>query len=143
MAEIKKVGKTAESGDPKWPGSTAGITSVGFTPPVLADKVPEPGETPPEPTIKIAGLETLKDKPNTELKEAGDTVVGTYQPTEEELAKLAMRPSVPGFAPEPAPAPERVTLIPPSIAARTMAEMQRGKEVTEAKAKMRRELLGE
>lgn len=134
MAEVKHNAKTAESG---------GIRNVAPTP-VLADKVPEPGAAPPEPTIKIAGLEKLDLRPKTALEAPGDTVVEDYKPTDEDLANLARKTTtVPGFQPMPDPPPERMTLIPPSIASRTMAEMKRGKEITDAKAAQRRMLMGE
>ena len=141
MAEVKKVDKTAESG---------GIRNVAPTP-VLAEKALEPGEVPVEPPIKIAGLEALDVSLATELKEAGDTVVQEYQPTAEDLERLALSnsPSVPGFEPIAEPkevalsVADRLSIIPASVASRTYAEMKRGKEITDAKTKMRRELLGQ
>ena len=106
----------------------------------MADKKPEKVEKPSEPTITI-----------TEVKSPGvaEAPITTedFVPSAEDLARLAKNFS--STAPEPnlaAPlpeVPERTVVIPASIAKRTLEEMERGRQITDAKIKWRDKMLGD
>jgi len=70
----------------------------------------------------------------------GQVAVGDYEPTAEDLARLARNkvndPPPPPPVPE-APIKDRLALVAPSTATRTMAEMERGAAIVRAKQEER------
>jgi hypothetical protein len=120
--------------------------------PVLAERAPEPGEKPPEPTITIAevkppGVVHAVDQ----LERAGDMKVEEFVPTAADLARLAKPADIPPeMMATPSTVPsipqrtvaERMAIIPPSVATRTLAEMEAGRRIVEQKTRLRNKALG-
>jgi hypothetical protein len=80
--------------------------------------------------------------------ELGQVQVSDYVPSAEDLARLAKNkveePPPPPPVPE-VPVAERLAIIAPSTASKTMAEMERGKQIVEQRQKeraRRREMAG-
>jgi len=92
---------------------------------------------PADPAITIT---EVKPKPMVEGMEVGD-----YVPSAEDLARLAKNSAAPfaGQAEPPPEVPHTSTLIAPSRAKQTMAEMERGRVIVEERTKLReRQLAG-
>jgi hypothetical protein len=83
-------------------------------------------------------------KPDPPQLNVGEVMVGDYVPSAEDLARLernkVVEPPKPVDPPEK-PLAERMSIIPPSTATRTMAEIERGAALVKQKEEDRRRRL--